>query len=134
MSLVRNPAHAEDVEATGAVPRVLSLEDDEVTQFRDVFEGVDVVYFCAGAGGKDGPERTRKVDYEGALKVFDAIELVKDPKPRLIVVSTVDSRDPNVVPDYYVRRLFFVSRFFAKWLLHFVAVVLTECTDGRRQG
>jgi hypothetical protein len=55
----------------GAKPFVLSLEDDSVEKFAELFEGYDVVYFCAGAGGKGGEERTKKVDYEGALKVRD---------------------------------------------------------------
>jgi uncharacterized protein YbjT (DUF2867 family) len=74
-----------------------------VGDFAHAFEGVDVVYFSAGAGGKGGPEKTKKVDYEGAVKVFDAIEQVKGKKPRLILVSSVDVRDPNgKVPEHYV--------------------------------
>lgn len=60
------------------------------------------MYFCAGAGGKGGDEGTRKVDYEGAVKVFDAIEGVRGDKPRLILISSVDVRDPEKVPAHYV--------------------------------
>lgn len=70
--------------------------------FAQLFTGVDVVYFSAGAGGKGGEERTRKVDYEGAVKVFDAIEAVQGDKPRLILVSAIDIRDPEKVPAHYV--------------------------------
>lgn len=87
---------------TGASPLVLSLEDDPKEKFSEAFENKDIVYFSAGAGGKGGPERTRKVDYEGALKVFDAIELVGGAKPRLILVSAIDIRDPNTIPPHYV--------------------------------
>jgi len=60
------------------------------------------VYFSAGAGGKGGEERTKKVDYEGALKIFDAIEGVEGPiKPRLILVSALDVRDPEKIPTHY---------------------------------
>lgn len=58
--------------------------------------------WSAGAGGKGGPERTKKVDYEGALKVFDAIEGVQGKKPRLILVSAVDVRDRTKLPSHYV--------------------------------
>lgn len=75
---------------------------------------IDVVYFVAGAGGKGGEERTRKVDYEGAVKVFDAIELVKGEKmmmmkkPRLILLSAIDVRDPEgKVPAHYVCVIYF---------------------------
>lgn len=42
------------------------------------------------------------MDYEGAVKVFDAIEGVKGSKPRLILVSAIDIRDPDKVPAHYV--------------------------------
>jgi hypothetical protein len=80
----------------------LSLEDSPVGDFSAAFEGQNVVYFSAGAGGSGGDERTKKVDYEGAVKVFDAIEGVKGPKPRLITVSSIDVRDPEKVPAHYV--------------------------------
>lgn len=60
------------------------------------------MYFSAGAGGQGGEERTKKVDYEGAVKTFDAIEGVEGPKPRLILVSAIDVRDPEKIPAHYV--------------------------------
>ena len=105
LSIIRNPEHSKEVAATGATPLVLSLEDAQKEQFADVLGGKDVVYFSAGAGD-DSPERTRQVDYEGALKIFDAIELVKGPKPRLIMVSALDVRDRSKTkPAHYVSRL-----------------------------
>ena len=101
--MIRNDDQSQDIVAVGASPKVISLEDDPKEKFAEVFEGSDVVYFSAGAGGKGRHERTKKVDYEGALKVFDAIELVKGDKPRLILVSAIDIRDPNVIPAHYVR-------------------------------
>ena len=101
-SIFRDAQHSAEVAATGASPVVLSLEDDPTEKFTSVFEGKEVVYFSAGAGGKGGPERTTKVDYEGALKVFDAIELVKGTKPRLILVSAIDVRDRSIAPPHYV--------------------------------
>jgi uncharacterized protein YbjT (DUF2867 family) len=103
LSIFRNPEHSDEVAATGATPLVLSLEDEPKEKFTEVFKGTDVVYFSAGAGGKGAPERTRQVDYHGALKIFDAIELVDGPKPRLIMVSAIDVRDRNTVkPPHYV--------------------------------
>ena len=101
-SIFRNSEHTKEIAETGAKPLVLSLEDDTEEKFAEIFEDKDVVYFSAGAGGKGGPERTRKVDYEGALKVYNAIELVRGTKPRLILVSAVDVRDPNIIPAHYV--------------------------------
>jgi nucleoside-diphosphate-sugar epimerase len=94
-------------------PVISSLESSTVQEFVNIFKQAkaDVVVFSAGAGGKassDGissDERTKKVDYEGAVKVFDALELVQEHglNPRLVLVSTIDSRDLNIKPPHYVR-------------------------------
>ncbi|EDR04922.1 uncharacterized protein LACBIDRAFT_191198 [Laccaria bicolor S238N-H82] len=100
-SLIRNPEHQQDILDTSAKPLLLSLEDVSVPDLSKAFEGYDVVYFSAGAGANGGEERTKKVDYEGAVKVFDAIEGITTSKPRLILVSAVDIRDPEKVPAHY---------------------------------
>lgn len=104
-SIIRNPEHSAEIVEAGATPHVLSLEDDDVQVFADIFTGAHVVYFSAGAGGKGGEARTKSVDYEGAIKVFDALERVaSEPKPRLILVSAVDLRDTSKgYPAHYVR-------------------------------
>jgi nucleoside-diphosphate-sugar epimerase len=103
-SVIRDPDQIKDIENVGATPLVLSLEDspssDFATAFRD--RSIDVVVFSAGAGGKGGAERTKKVDYEGALKIFDAIELVENNRPRLLLVSAVDVRSSSITPPWYV--------------------------------
>ena len=103
---IRNRYHAIVPTVVGAVDRERPVFVDDAGLFIDVFEGKDFVYFSAGAGGKGGPERTRKVDYDGALKIFDALEGVKGTKPRLIMVSAIDVRDTNVAPpSHYVSAL-----------------------------
>ncbi|KAJ6578726.1 NADH(P)-binding-domain-containing protein [Mycena vulgaris] len=100
-SIIRTKEHEEDIKAASSTPLILSLEESPVSAFTAAFQGVDVVYFSAGAGGKGGEERTKSVDYEGALKVFDAIEAVQGPRPRLVLVSALDVRDPNKTPAHY---------------------------------
>ncbi|KAG6809683.1 hypothetical protein H0H92_015158 [Tricholoma furcatifolium] len=100
-SVIRTLDYQDEIKALSAEPIILSLEDSPVAEFTALFEGQDVVYFSAGAGGKGGEERTKKVDYEGAIKVFDAIEAVPNPKPRLILVSAIDIRDPEKIPAHY---------------------------------
>lgn len=68
-SIVRSKDHFPDITARGAVPELLSLEESTVNQLAEVFEGARTVLFTAGAGGKGGAERTKAVDYEGAVKV-----------------------------------------------------------------
>lgn len=104
-SIIRNPAQAPDIEAIKATPLVLSLADAPVGDFTAAFTGADVVYFSAGAGGAGGEELTKKIDYEGAVKVFDALEGVQDAKPLLILVSAIDVRDPEKIPAHYVRNI-----------------------------
>jgi len=102
-SIIRTAEHEADIAARSATPVIMSLEDDPASKFTEFFETTktNVVVFSAGAGGKGGPARTKKVDFEGAVKIFDAIEGVKGQKPRLILVSAIDSRDESVVPDHY---------------------------------
>ncbi|KAJ7161156.1 NADH(P)-binding-domain-containing protein [Mycena filopes] len=100
-SVIRTAAHEDDIKAASATPLLLSLEDSPAADFTAAFTGADVVYFSAGAGGKGGEERTKSVDYEGAVKVFDAIEGVQGVRPRLILVSCIDVRDPEKIPAHY---------------------------------
>ncbi|KAF7966904.1 hypothetical protein HWV62_36619 [Athelia sp. TMB] len=100
-SVIRTKEQEADIIAASAKPLLLDLENSPKSEFTKAFEGVDVVYFSAGAGGKGGPERTKKIDYEGALKVYDAIEDVSGKKPRLVLVSAVDVRAPDSEPPSY---------------------------------
>ncbi|KXN83269.1 hypothetical protein AN958_01640 [Leucoagaricus sp. SymC.cos] len=111
-SIIRDTSQIPSITSAGSTPLLLSLEDSPLSDFTTAFRGQDIIIFSAGAGGKGGPERTKKVDYEGAIKVFDAIEnVVKDQggvsdasgekRPRLILVSSIDVRDENKIPEHY---------------------------------
>ena len=97
-SVIRNPDHRGDVEAAGAEPVELSIEDASVEQLADLFAGADAVVFSAGAGGGD-PARTHAVDYEAAVRSIDAAE--RSGVQRYVMVSysradvDVDSLDPG---------------------------------------
>ncbi|KAG8747708.1 hypothetical protein FRC10_011835 [Ceratobasidium sp. 414] len=101
-SIIRDPAQSQDITDTGASPAVLSLEDAPVADLTKLITDTqaEVVYFCAGAGGKGGEERTKAVDYSGALKTFDAIDAVPGPKPRLVLISGLDVGNEGF-PDHY---------------------------------
>ncbi|KAF5347244.1 hypothetical protein D9756_009927 [Leucocoprinus leucothites] len=101
-SVIRDSGHTAEITSAGATPLLLSLELAPPSDLITAFQGQDVIVFSAGAGGKGGEERTKKVDYEGAVKVFDAIEGVNgDKKPRLVLVSAVDVRDEGKIPQHY---------------------------------
>lgn len=102
VSVIRNENHSADLSALGAKPLILSLEDAPVPDLVAALTKAkpDVVVFAAGAGGKGDKSRTRKVDYEGAVKVYDAMESANCKK--LILVGAVDIRDrESDVPGWY---------------------------------
>ncbi|WP_120003200.1 SDR family oxidoreductase [Nesterenkonia muleiensis] len=70
-SLIRNPAHAEEVEATGAAPVLLDVEQAETQTLAEAFAGAWAVVFSAGAGGGN-PARTKAVDHLAAVRTMDA--------------------------------------------------------------
>ncbi len=72
VSLIRDPAQAEDIVAAGATPVVLSVEGASVTELTTAFAGADAVVWSAGAGGKGGPERTDAVDRAAAIRTMEA--------------------------------------------------------------
>jgi nucleoside-diphosphate-sugar epimerase len=51
-SVIRNPAHAADVSATGATPVVADVETMSVDELTTLAAGYDAVVWSAGAGGR----------------------------------------------------------------------------------
>lgn len=91
-----------DLKDIGAKPHVLSLEDCTVPDLTALLSETkpDAIVFSAGAGGKGEKSRTRKVDYEGAVKVYDAMESAN--VRRLLYVGAMDIRDrQKPKPEWY---------------------------------
>lgn len=83
----------------------------------------DAIIFAAGAGGKGDKSRTRKVDYEGAVKVFDALESANT--KRLVLVSSTDTRKRDgPYPAHY-------NEESSEWL-RVTLSSSTEVADGRK--
>ena len=72
ISLIRDPAQAADVSATGATPLGLSVEEATETELAAALKGADAVVWSAGAGGKGGPARTDAVDRRAAIRSMEA--------------------------------------------------------------
>ncbi|KUM32603.1 NAD(P)H-binding protein [Arthrobacter sp. EPSL27] len=70
-SLIRNPEHRADVEATGATAAVLDVENSTTEDIAGALQGHDAVVWSAGAGG-GSPERTYAVDRDAAIRSMDA--------------------------------------------------------------
>ncbi|MCV7224499.1 SDR family oxidoreductase [Mycolicibacterium komossense] len=71
LSVIRNPAHTDDVADAGATPVVADIEDLDTDALADLLDGHDAVVFTAGAGGGD-PARTYAVDRDAAIRIIDA--------------------------------------------------------------
>jgi uncharacterized protein YbjT (DUF2867 family) len=87
--LIRNPDHAADLEADGAVPVLCDLEHDDP---RPHLGAADAIVFAAGAGPGSGPERKRTVDYGGAVVLIEAAEELG--VRRYLIVSSIGAGDP----------------------------------------
>ena len=94
-SIVRNPLHAPEVEATGATAVVADVERLGTAAIADVIAGHDAVVWSAGAGGGN-PDRTRAVDREAAIRSMDAAAAAG--VPRYGMVSYLGARPDHGVP------------------------------------
>ncbi|MET0425609.1 MAG: SDR family oxidoreductase [Actinoplanes sp.] len=89
--LIRNPAHAADLQAVGAVPVIGDIEAEE--SLSAYVKGSDAVVFAAGAGAGSGAERKRTVDLRGAVRLADAA--VDQGVRRYLMVSSIGAQDPE---------------------------------------
>src|SRR5918992_467947 len=92
--LVRKEEQMTDVEADGAEPVLVDLEEEEVdgTVGRAV-EGCDAIIFAAGAGPGSGSARKETMDYGGAAKLVEAAE--KHRVRRYLMLSSMGAGDPE---------------------------------------
>jgi uncharacterized protein YbjT (DUF2867 family) len=68
VALVRSESHRAELEAAGAVVRLLDIERSDEDAFAAAFAGTRCVVFAAGGGPDGNIERKRTVDLEGSLK------------------------------------------------------------------
>jgi nucleoside-diphosphate-sugar epimerase len=93
--IIRKTEQAPDLEAIGAEPIVLDVEN--VDDISDALAGSDAVVFAAGAGPGSGPARKRTVDYGGAVKLADAAKA--QDISRYVIVSSIGSNRPETWSD-----------------------------------
>lgn len=92
VGLVRNPAHVEDVQATGANAVVCDLETAAVDEVAGVLDGADAVVFAAGAGPGSGMARKDTVDRNASVLVADAAE--RSGVRRFVQISSIGAGAP----------------------------------------
>jgi nucleoside-diphosphate-sugar epimerase len=88
--IIRHTEQADDLEAIGAEPIVLDIENVEIG---DAVAGSDAVVFAAGAGPGSGPARKLTVDYGGAVSLIEACQ-THDIR-RYVIVSSINSNHPE---------------------------------------
>lgn len=94
VGVIRNPAHADEVAATGAHPHVADVEKLDDGGWRGLLRDAELVVWSAGAGGGD-PQRTKDVDEVAAKASMDAT-------PRgagYVMVSYWGARRDHGVPE-----------------------------------
>ena len=91
-SIVRNPAHVDDVGEAGATGVVFDLEERPAADLARVVAGADAVVFAAGAGPGSGPQRKRTVDLGAAVKLIEAARSAG--ARRYVMISSIGADDP----------------------------------------
>jgi nucleoside-diphosphate-sugar epimerase len=92
VSLIRNPAHAEEVRAQGAEPVVCDLEQASEEEIAGAIANADAAVFAAGAGPGSGAERKLTMDRDGAIKLLHAAAVAG--ATRYVIVSSVGAETP----------------------------------------
>lgn len=95
VALFRKPEQVADIEADGATPIVIDLENTDDALLAEALTGCDAAVFAAGAGPGSGPARKLTLDRDGAILLADAC--VQAGVTRLVVISSrrADSFDPD---------------------------------------
>jgi uncharacterized protein YbjT (DUF2867 family) len=96
---IRNPAHAADLEAAGAEPLVVDLEDASVDDVAAHLQGADAVVFAAGAGPGSGAARKETVDRDAAILLADAAEAAGVVRYLMISSINADAEAPDDAGD-----------------------------------
>ena len=97
--LIRNPAHAADLQAAGAEALVVNLENASVDEVAAHLRGADAVVFAAGAGPGSGAARKETVDRDAAILLADAAETAKATRYVMISSMGADAEAPDDAGD-----------------------------------
>jgi uncharacterized protein YbjT (DUF2867 family) len=96
VSLIRNPAHADDVRAAGGEPHSCDLETAGVDEVAASIAGADAAVFAAGAGPGSGSARKWTMDHGGAARLREACATAG--VRRYVMISAIRA-DPHVAGD-----------------------------------
>jgi uncharacterized protein YbjT (DUF2867 family) len=92
VGLIRNPAHAADVQQAGAEAVVCDLEAASADDVTVLLSGADAVVFAAGAGAGSGAPRKDSVDRAASVLMADAAE--RAGVRRFVQISSMGAGQP----------------------------------------
>jgi uncharacterized protein YbjT (DUF2867 family) len=92
VGLIRNPAHAADVQQAGAEAVVRDLEAASADDVAVLLSGADAVVFAAGAGAGSGVPRKDSVDRAASVLMADAAERAR--VRRFVQISSMGAGQP----------------------------------------
>src|SRR6266566_1091539 len=92
VGLIRNPAHAADVQGAGAEAVLCDLEAASAGDVAVLLSGADAVVFAAGAGAGSGAPRKDSVDRAAAVLMADAAE--RAGVRRFVQISSMGAGSP----------------------------------------
>lgn len=102
---IRNPAQAKDLEAVGAEPLVVDLEQASVDEVAKHLHGADAVVFAAGAGPGSGAARKETVDRDAAILLADAAEAANVSRYLMVSSTGADADSPDVKDSVFTTYL-----------------------------
>ncbi|WP_227395357.1 SDR family oxidoreductase [Jeotgalibacillus aurantiacus] len=89
--MVRSEDQTQGIEQLGGLPVIGDLEGE----FSSAYDEVDAVIFAAGSGGHTGPDKTKSVDEEGAMKAIDIA--VEKGISKFVMLSAIAADEPSVL-------------------------------------
>ena len=96
IGIVRKPEQLSQIEALGADPVLVDIENTSAQELANGLKGADAVVFAAGAGGGSTAERKHTVDYAGSVLLAQAAQLAGI--RRYVQISAIGVDDP-LKPD-----------------------------------
>jgi nucleoside-diphosphate-sugar epimerase len=95
-------ANLEQALVQGVTLATASLSDPD--EIKEVIDGVDVIYHCAGMTAAFDSKPLEEVNAQGTARIFQAIERCTAPPRRVVLVSSLEAAgqcDPNIARREY---------------------------------
>ncbi|WP_425637856.1 SDR family oxidoreductase [Algoriphagus yeomjeoni] len=93
IAMIRENSQANEFNQVGIETVLGDLEKD----FESAYKGIHKVIFAAGSGGSTGPEKTKAVDQEGAMKSIDLAK--KHEVGKFVMLSSMGAENPDQMKD-----------------------------------